>query len=70
VGNFDEQPWGISASGVNGQMAVRWCAAGMLEAAKQFRRVKGHLHLRALRVELDKRAGVTTPEYQQDKDVA
>ncbi len=24
-------------------MALRWCAAGMLEAAKQFRRVNGHL---------------------------
>jgi hypothetical protein len=54
----------------DGDMAVRWCAAGMLEAAKQFRRVKGHLHLRALRVELDKRAGVTPAGYQQDKDVA
>ena len=26
-------------------MALRWCAAGMVEAAKQFRRVNGHLHL-------------------------
>jgi putative transposase len=37
----------------DGEMVVRWCAAGMLEAAKQFRRVKGHLHLRALRTALD-----------------
>jgi len=29
-----------------GQMALRWCAAGMVEASKQFRRVNGHLHLR------------------------
>jgi putative transposase len=29
----------------DGQMALRWCAAGMVEAGKQFRRVKGHLHL-------------------------
>jgi putative transposase len=28
----------------DGQMALRWCAAGMLEAKKQFRRVNGHLH--------------------------
>jgi Transposase, Mutator family len=28
----------------NGNMALRWCAAGMLEASKQFRRVNGHLH--------------------------
>jgi hypothetical protein len=27
---------------------LRWCAAGMTEATKQFRRVNGHLHLRAL----------------------
>ena len=26
----------------DGRMALRWCAAGMLEAAKQFRRVNGH----------------------------
>jgi putative transposase len=29
----------------DGQMALRWCAAGMIEAGKQFRRVNGHLHL-------------------------
>src|SRR5512140_608879 len=38
----------------DGQMALRWCAAGMLEAGKQFRRVNGHLHLRALRDTLNK----------------
>jgi hypothetical protein len=31
----------------DGQMALRWCAAGLVEAAKQFRRVNGHLHLPA-----------------------
>ena len=29
----------------DGHMALRWCAAGMGEAARQFRRVNGHLHL-------------------------
>jgi hypothetical protein len=29
----------------DGQMALRWCAAGMIEAGKQFRRVNGPLHL-------------------------
>ena len=38
----------------DGQMALRWCAAGMVEAGKQFRRVNGHLHLRTLRDTLDK----------------
>ncbi len=36
----------------DGQMALRWCAAGMVQAGKQFRRVNGHLHLRALRTAL------------------
>ena len=38
----------------DGQMALRWCAAGMVEAGKQFRRVNGHLHLRALRSALER----------------
>ena len=38
----------------DGQMALRWCAAGMVEAGKQFRRVNGHLHLPALRDTLEK----------------
>jgi transposase-like protein len=37
----------------DGQMALRWCAAGMVEAGKQFRRVNGHLHLRTLRAALE-----------------
>jgi putative transposase len=38
----------------DGQMALRWCAAGMVEAAKQFRRVNGHMHLRSLRDTLNR----------------
>jgi putative transposase len=37
----------------DGQMALRWCAAGMVEAGKQFRRVNGFMHLPALRVALE-----------------
>jgi putative transposase len=37
----------------DGQMALRWCAAGMVEAGKQFRRINGHLHLAKLRAALD-----------------
>ena len=44
----------------DGQMALRWCAAGMVEASKQFRRVNGHLHLPALRASLERRVGVGT----------
>lgn len=38
----------------DGLMALRWCAAGMLEAEKQFRRVNGHLHLPQLRAALER----------------
>ena len=38
----------------DGQMALRWCAAGMVEASSQFRRVNGHLHLPVLRAALER----------------
>ena len=44
----------------DGQMAMRWCAAGMVEASKQFRRVNGHLHLPALRAALERHVGAET----------
>jgi len=44
----------------DGQMALRWCAAGMLEASKQFRRVNGHLHLPTLRAALEGHVGAET----------
>ena len=54
----------------DGQMALRWCAAGMGEAAKQFRRVNGFLHLPALRVALEAHAkGTVTPQCD-DGEVA
>jgi putative transposase len=37
----------------DGQMVLRWVAAGMGEARRQFRRVNGFLHLPALRAALD-----------------
>ncbi len=47
----------------DGQMALRWCAAGMVEATKQFRRVNGFLHLQGLRTALDRHVAgaVTSP---------
>ena len=39
----------------DGTSALRWCAAGMLEADHQFRRVNGHLHLPELRAALEER---------------
>jgi putative transposase len=37
----------------DGTMALRWCAAGMVEAGHQFRRVNGRLHLPKLRAALE-----------------
>jgi putative transposase len=55
----------------DGQMALRWCAAGMVEARKQFRRVNGHLHLAKLRAALDAAiAGTVTPVVQDEEVVA
>jgi len=44
----------------DGQMALRWCAAGIVEAGKQFRRVNAHLHLPALRAALRRHVGSET----------
>lgn len=44
----------------DGQMALRWCAAGMVEASKQSRRVNGHLHLPALRETLERHVALDT----------
>ncbi len=44
----------------DGTMALRWCAAGMVEASKQFRRVNGHLHLPALRTAHERRVAEHT----------
>ncbi len=52
--------------------ALRWSAAGLLEAKKQFRRVNGHQHLRALQAALDEhaRAASPPPNYSADQEVA
>jgi putative transposase len=43
----------------DGQMVLRWIAAGMGEARQQFRRVNGYLYLPALRAALDATIAVT-----------
>ncbi len=53
----------------DGQMALRWCSAGMAEAAKQFRKVNGFLHLPALRRAVEAevaKIAVTPSEYDQE----
>jgi putative transposase len=56
----------------DGQMALRWCAAGMVEAAAQFRRVNGHLHLPKLRAALQHhfRETVTPVRHNHTKTAA
>src|SRR5450830_1580357 len=44
----------------NGNMALRWCAVGMVEDGKQFRRVNGHLHLPTLRAALQRHVAEQT----------
>jgi len=51
----------------DGQMALRWAAAGMLEAGRQFRRVNGHLHLPALRAALEAETGNNVRPVLQDE---
>ena len=50
----------------SGDMALRWTAAGMLEAERQFRKVIGYKHLARLAVAVERdvareRASVTAP---------
>ena len=49
----------------DGQMALRWCAAGMVEASGQFRRVNGHLHIAQLAGELER---VTTQNVSTESN--
>jgi transposase-like protein len=53
----------------DGTMALRWCAAGMIEAGKQFRRVNGHLHLAKLRDALNASFTENVPAACQDQAV-
>ena len=50
-------------------MALRWCAAGMGKAAKQFRRVNGHLHLPALRTALETEIAKNVSSPCEDQEV-
>ena len=57
----------------DGQMALRWCAAGMVQAGTQFRRVNGHLHLRAPRTALQRQVAAdnaATNEHNRTSNVA
>jgi len=49
--------------------ALRWCAAGMVDAGKRFRRVNGHLPLSALRVALEAEVAGTVTSTCEDQEV-
>lgn len=53
-------------------MALRWCAAGMDEAKKQFRKMNGFFHLPALRKALDAyvAACIAPADYNEEEDAA
>jgi putative transposase len=52
----------------DGQMTLRWCAAGMVEAGTQFRRVNA-LHLPALRAALEAEVAKPVTGPCQDQEV-
>ena len=54
----------------DGQMVLRWCAAGMGEATKNFRRVNGFLHLPALRAALQAHVNADVTPQCDDGEVA
>jgi putative transposase len=56
----------------DGTMALRWCAAGMLEADHQFRRVNGRMHLPKLRAALEAHftRNVSAASHNEDMKVA
>jgi len=54
----------------DGRMAMRWCAAGMIETTRQFRRFNGHLHVPALRAALERHvAEQNVSTDRQDENV-
>ena len=51
----------------NGDMALRWTAAGMLEAERNFKRVQGHADLAELAIEIERQVArkITTTDNPQ-----
>jgi transposase-like protein len=54
----------------DGQMALRWCAAGMIEAGKQFRRVNGYLHLPSLQAALEREVAAPVGALMHNDEVS
>ena len=51
-----------------GDMRRRWCAAGLLEAEKKFRRLRGHRQMPQLVAALRRHADAVTPTRETDKN--
>jgi transposase-like protein len=54
----------------SGEMGLRWTAAGMLEAEKQFRKVIGHTQLPQLAVAIERRLHLRQPTPTQEAAIA
>jgi hypothetical protein len=54
----------------SGEMGLRWTAAGMLEAEKQFRKVIGYLQLPSLAVAIEQRLHLPQPTNVTNQEAA
>src|SRR6202011_3503335 len=54
----------------SGEMGLRWTAAGMLEAEKQFRKVIGYLDLPRLAIAIERRLHLHQPNPTTTQDAA
>jgi len=54
----------------NGEMCLRWTAAGMLEAEQQFRRVVGHKDLAKLALTIERQVALPQPNPVQTEETA
>jgi len=54
----------------DGEMALRWTAAGMLEADKQLRKVIGHTQLPQLAIAIERRLTLPQPDAVQREEAA
>jgi transposase-like protein len=54
----------------NGEMCLRWTAAGMLEAEQQFRRVVGHAEIAQLAVAVEREVTLHQPQHAPTEEAA
>ena len=54
----------------SGEMGLRWTAAGMLEAEKQFRKVIGYTDLPRLAVAIERRLHLHQPQTAPNQEAA